>query len=308
MNNKPKITIGIPAYNEEANIKNLLLAILAQKQENFDLKEIIVVSDGSTDHTVDKIRSLKDGRIKLYAYKTRKGQQIRQNKIIGLFREDILVLLEADTLPVNGFFLRNLVKPMITNKKHKIGITFGNAIPLKPKSFFENIMYFKSALKKKVFLKNASKSLIEVSGHRGRAFSKDLVKKIIWVNDAPEDTYSVLLCRRLGYDIVYSYKAKIYHRLPGNYEDYYRQYTKFIRGKQALLKYFPENEITKLSNYRFPRSALVNESIKATIKNPLIMFLYIFTLLTVYLRNIRIVNFDPLLDTYMSTKKLRGGN
>ena len=51
MNKKLTVSVGIPAYDEEANIKSLLEAILQQRQENFILKSIIVVSDGSTDRT-----------------------------------------------------------------------------------------------------------------------------------------------------------------------------------------------------------------------------------------------------------------
>jgi glycosyltransferase involved in cell wall biosynthesis len=42
------VTIGIPAYNEAANITSLLMALLAQNTPNFKLESIIVASDGST--------------------------------------------------------------------------------------------------------------------------------------------------------------------------------------------------------------------------------------------------------------------
>ena len=50
--NTQSITIGIPAYNEEANIKYLLKLLLNQKIKNAAIHEVIVVSDGSTDGTV----------------------------------------------------------------------------------------------------------------------------------------------------------------------------------------------------------------------------------------------------------------
>ena len=166
-------------------------------------------------------------------------------------------------------------------------------------------MYFKTYFKKRAFQNAIGKNRLHgCSGHKGRAFSKSFAQKIYWPNDAPEDTYSFLLCNKMGYEIVNASKAKIYYRLPGNFKDYYRQYTKFIRGRQALIKYFPENEITKLNNYRSPLSALINEFIKAAIKNPLMVFLYICALLTVHLRNFRMGDFHPLLEIYPSSKKL----
>lgn len=304
-NKKRTVTIGIPAFNEEANIGYLLESLIKQKEEDFKIDKIIISSDGSTDRTVEVVKSVKDSRIKLLDNKKRRGQANRQNQLVKLATSDIFVLLEADTLPANNYFLKNLLQPMMVNKKHNIGIIFGNSIPLNPKSFFENIMYFKAALKGRIFLNYESKSWVGASGHRGRAFSKKLVKKISWVDNAPEDTYSFLLCKQIGHEIVYAPKAKIYHRLPVNFKDYYRQYTKFIRGRQALLQYFSQNEIVELNNYKFPISASINELIKAVIKNPLMMFLYMCTLLMVHLRNLRKENFDPLLDVYMSTKKLK---
>src|SRR3989344_8939516 len=77
-----KVSIGIPAYNEEANIKNLLTALLAQKQENFELLEIIVISDGSDDNTVEQAKSLASEKISVIDGKDRKGQAQRQNEIM----------------------------------------------------------------------------------------------------------------------------------------------------------------------------------------------------------------------------------
>jgi glycosyltransferase involved in cell wall biosynthesis len=47
-----KVSIIIPAYNEEAFISTLLKNIISIPTENIGFnKEIIVVDDGSTDHT-----------------------------------------------------------------------------------------------------------------------------------------------------------------------------------------------------------------------------------------------------------------
>src|SRR3989338_7410005 len=121
-----KVSVGIPAYNEEANIKNLLTALLGQKQDGFELLEIIVVSDGSSDKTADIVRSLNNSLINLIEDKERLGQQARQNQILKMNGSDLLVIIEADTLPADDEFLVNLIKPLISEEKQNLAMTIGN--------------------------------------------------------------------------------------------------------------------------------------------------------------------------------------
>ena len=71
-----RLSVGIPAYNEEANIGRLLKALLNQELPRWlKLEEIVVVASGCTDRTEDIVRSFEeqDERVKLvvelaYAY------------------------------------------------------------------------------------------------------------------------------------------------------------------------------------------------------------------------------------------------
>ena len=98
---KKTVTVGIPAYNEEKNIKFLIESLLKQKLQNAIFKEIIVISDGSTDKTVEKIKTVKSRFIKLIVYKKRLGQNQALNQIAQVANSDILVLTDADVLPEN---------------------------------------------------------------------------------------------------------------------------------------------------------------------------------------------------------------
>jgi len=81
---KLTVTIGIPAFNEEANIGFLLKDVLMQKTNSFKLTNILVSSDGSTDKTKFIVEAFKDKRIKLLANIERKGQSYRQNQIMNI--------------------------------------------------------------------------------------------------------------------------------------------------------------------------------------------------------------------------------
>ena len=56
------VTILIPCYNEEASLPRLEAALkeLMQKQDGY-LWEILLVNDGSKDHTLEKIKEMNLG-------------------------------------------------------------------------------------------------------------------------------------------------------------------------------------------------------------------------------------------------------
>jgi glycosyltransferase involved in cell wall biosynthesis len=51
------LSIVMPAYNEEANIAGMLTDVLAVMEPRFSDLEVVVVNDGSKDHTGDAVRS-----------------------------------------------------------------------------------------------------------------------------------------------------------------------------------------------------------------------------------------------------------
>ena len=96
--NKLSLTIGIPAYNEEANIKGLILSIFEQEARTYSLEKIIVVVDACTDNTLDEILKIKNGKIQLIVNNQRKGKAYGLNVITRETNSDILVHFDADIL------------------------------------------------------------------------------------------------------------------------------------------------------------------------------------------------------------------
>ena len=56
------ISVVIPLYNKEKQIKRTLQSVLTQTFQDF---EIVIVNDGSTDNSVIEVEKLKDPRIRL---------------------------------------------------------------------------------------------------------------------------------------------------------------------------------------------------------------------------------------------------
>ncbi len=98
--NFPKISILIPARNEEKNIEKCVRSILNQNLKNF---ELIVLNDASEDNTLEILKRIQneDSRLKIIDNKTLKeGWLGKPNACQILYensRGDILIFLDADT-------------------------------------------------------------------------------------------------------------------------------------------------------------------------------------------------------------------
>ena len=96
-----KCSVGITAYNEEANIGRLLEAVINQRLFEVAITEIIVVASGCTDRTEEIVRDYiaKDPRIQLQVQARREGKTSAINVFLAHAQERICVLESGDTLP-----------------------------------------------------------------------------------------------------------------------------------------------------------------------------------------------------------------
>ena len=103
----PRISITVPAYNEEreigATIENLL-----QLDYPEDRREIIVVSDASTDKTDSIVRSFADRGVKLVRMERRSGKTAAENAASSRLTGDIVVNTDA-SIRIG----KNALKPLI---------------------------------------------------------------------------------------------------------------------------------------------------------------------------------------------------
>ena len=98
---KIRCSVGITAYNEEANIGRLLQAVIDQRLFEVQITDIHVVASGCTDRTEEIVRAFmeQDPRIQLHVQEKREGKTSAINVFLAHAAEKVCVLESGDTLP-----------------------------------------------------------------------------------------------------------------------------------------------------------------------------------------------------------------
>jgi peptidoglycan-N-acetylglucosamine deacetylase len=130
---KYSVSVLIPAWNEEETVKNTIEAIFSI---DYDIKELIVINDGSTDRTRKIVENLmkKYPKLKIINKEnTGKGDSI--NRGIKVAKGEIVVVVDADSYPEKDSF-KKLVGFF---DDEKVGAATCVFIPRNNKTFFEKL-------------------------------------------------------------------------------------------------------------------------------------------------------------------------
>lgn len=274
-----RITIGIPAFNEQANIENLILDLLNQKNSKQIIETIIIVSDGSTDNTVKIVKKFKDSRILLIDSRDRRGKAFSQNVIYSMSKTDYLLVLDADTRIYQKDFIQLMVDYAVNRPEFKL--VCAENISNTKHSLFEKVLghaqLFKSDLFKKLF--DLDKPLFVCNG-RAMLYSKKVYKILKLPKEIiADDAYIGLFCLKNNFKIGYQNNAHIFFKQPSNMMDHYRQSKRFSDGKKQIEKYF----VGKISidSYSIPLDLFLSTFLKWFIVNPIYMTMYCVEMLCI---------------------------
>jgi glycosyltransferase involved in cell wall biosynthesis len=94
MNEKPYLSVVVPLYNEEGNVRELHKRILESCQKLGKSFEIIFVDDGSEDGTIEQCRRLSP--LRLVALRKRYGQTAGMDAGIKAATGDIIITMDGD--------------------------------------------------------------------------------------------------------------------------------------------------------------------------------------------------------------------
>jgi cellulose synthase/poly-beta-1,6-N-acetylglucosamine synthase-like glycosyltransferase len=116
----PRVTLIIPAHNEEACIVDKI-ANVQELDYPIDRLQVIFVSDGSTDTTNERLDAVEDSHVEILIRQKRAGKAAALNFAVAHARHEIFVFSDASTL-----FAPDAIRQMVRHfADPKVGVVCG---------------------------------------------------------------------------------------------------------------------------------------------------------------------------------------
>ncbi len=229
----PSATVLIAAFNEEDRIVETIEGCLAIDYPNF---EIVIVNDGSTDSTEEKIKPfVKAGTIRLINKKTNEGKAMALNDAIPLTNGEIILIIDADYIP-DPRILRVTVPHFRTPR---VGAVTRNPRVLNRRSFLGKMQAIEFAsivsLQRRgarVWGKVLTMSGVVSAFHRSALIDAGLFSPEM----ATEDIDLTWKLQLKFYDIRYEPRAIVWMRVPVSLGGLWRQRRRWARGLAQVLR------------------------------------------------------------------------
>jgi biofilm PGA synthesis N-glycosyltransferase PgaC len=219
-------SVGIMAYNEEANIAHAMEAVLGQQLLSGEIAELIVVASGCTDRTADIALEVArdDPRVRLVVQERREGKASAINLFISAARSPILLMVGADVLVKEGT-IDTLVKHF---RDPAVGMVGGHPIPVNDeRRFLGHAVHLLWRLHDQIARRTPK--LGEIVAFRN-------VVPSIPVDTAVDEISIQALTTQLGYQLVYEPRAIVYNRGPTTVGDFLRQRRRIYAGHLRVRK------------------------------------------------------------------------
>ncbi|MBI9064269.1 MAG: glycosyltransferase family 2 protein [Marinilabiliaceae bacterium] len=91
----PAVSVVMPVYNGAEFLEESIQSILEQTFDDF---ELIIINDGSTDHSASVINSFKDKRIVTRHYKINQGNYKTRNIGMSMAKGKYICVMDSDDI------------------------------------------------------------------------------------------------------------------------------------------------------------------------------------------------------------------
>ncbi len=90
-----RVTVLMPTYNVAPWVEEAVQSVLRQTYTDF---ELLVVDDGSTDNTLERVRSIQDNRIRIAAFPDNVGLAENLNRGLDLIDTELVARMDGDDI------------------------------------------------------------------------------------------------------------------------------------------------------------------------------------------------------------------
>ena len=213
-------SVGIMAYNEEANIAHTIRLVLEQRGPSMHIGEIIVVASGCTDRTVPIVAEIarQEPRVRLCIQEKREGKASAINLFLKQAKCKTVVLIGADVIPADNA-LENLCAPL---QDPKIGMVGGRPVPINDQATFMGHAVH--------LLWRLHDRLARIQPKLGEVIAfKNVISGI--PTGSPVDEISIqALISQLGYQTIYEPACIVYNKGPLTVRDFLKQRRRIFAG------------------------------------------------------------------------------
>jgi poly-beta-1,6-N-acetyl-D-glucosamine synthase len=239
-----RCSVGITAYNEEANIGKLLQAMLDQQLEAVAISDIIVVASACTDNTIPIVQGFVqlDPRVRLIVQEKREGKPSAVNLFLQAAKEDICVLESGDTLP-RADSVERLVAPFADAR---VGMTGAQKIPVNTP---DDVIGYLSHLR----LRMEHELCLEIP-RLGELIAFRKVLDRIPPDVAMDEAFVEALVIQRGLEVRYAPDAVVYNMGPTKVGDFIRQRRRNYAGHLHLRRKYGY-KVSSLDNLRVVKIA-----------------------------------------------------
>jgi biofilm PGA synthesis N-glycosyltransferase PgaC len=316
----PKVSVLVPAWNEEVGIMSTIESLLKNSYDNI---EIVVINDGSTDNSdtliKDFIRKYEvnstAGKSIVYHYQENGGKGTALNKGIELSTGEMVVSIDADSIAERDA-IKNFVERFADPK---VMAAVGNVKIGNTASIIATVQYLEFLFS--FYFKRAESLLgsIYIIGGAAGAFRRELFEKlgVYNVNNITEDIELSMRIQSAGMKIVYVADAVIYTEGANDISGLMKQRLRWKRGRlDTFIKYkglffSRRNEHNRfLSWFVLPFAALGDAELLFEI--PFIIFLYVTSFYThdysAFLSALLVVTFVFIVQIFTPDKKYNTSN
>jgi len=222
----PKVSILVPAYNEEKTIAKTLRSLLRLNYPK-NLIEIIAINDGSTDNTLKIMKKFEKYGVKVID-KPNGGKASALNAGLKVAKGDIIVCMDADSI-----VSRNALKYTIGYfSDPKVGAVASSLKVYKPKTFWQKMQFVEYIYN--IFLRKIlafMDSVFVVPGPFGLYRRSVLERLGGWEEgNLTEDMELTMRIQKAGYKVETSLNSIVYTKTPETFKRLIKQRIRWYRG------------------------------------------------------------------------------